>query len=172
MSTSPYSLNTGTLGQNNTPLLGYIRMTASTTAGIGMVSDFAQVPGPTGYNRADLVVGGVAYAKQSSTSEQAWFSCRFPAGYLKPNFRIEWEAAATLTNGANIKTAKAYFGNSANTALEGGTNVWSNVYTSMAGARFGGFVVGRNDGASVYGSNPGLLSAGGWGSSTTAERGW
>lgn len=168
--TTPYSFCPNTLtGVFAMQVHPYIRMTATTTAGVGMVMDYNQVPGPTGYDRKTLALSSVAYAKQSGTAEQACFSMRFPPGFLKPNFRLDWDFCATITNNTDVKTLTVYFGNSATTALEGGTSAWTNVYTSMAGAHAAGVIAGRNVTNSVIASNAGLASAGGWGSSTTAN---
>jgi hypothetical protein len=110
----------------------------------------------------------------SSTSELELFALRFPAGFLKANFlvRVDWQL--TVQNTANAKTLKCYFGPATNSATAGAIEtaaaaMTSNVYTSMAGA-VGSFAVGgRNDGQTTIGSNPGLISTGGWGSSTTAN---
>jgi hypothetical protein len=170
--TQTYSgANTGNLpGMGN---IGFVSVAATTAAAGVSVCDLSEYPGSY-VERQTVAMTGVAFTTiASNTNELTMFSVRFPANYLQPNFRLEWEAQITLTNSVTVKTIKAYIGPSTNSAtaaaLEGGTNIWSNVYTSMIGARFGGAAYGRNDGQTIIASNPGLISSGGWGSSTTAN---
>jgi hypothetical protein len=153
--------------------VGFVQVAATVATATVIVADMSDYPGSS-VERQTVAMTGVAFTTiASSTAELGMFSMRFPANYFQYNFRLEWEAQITLTNSATVKTIKAYFGASTNSAtaaaLEGGTLVWSNVYTSMIGARFGGALYGRNDGQTIIASNYGLASAGGWGSSTTAN---
>jgi len=153
--------------------VGFVSVAATTAAATVLVCDLSQYPGSFP-ERQTVAQSAVAFTTiPSSTAELALFSCRFPANYLQPNFRLDCEFQLTVTNSATVKTLKAYFSPSTNSAtaaaLEGGTVYSSNVYTSMSGAFGKTAVAGRNDGQTVICSNPGLLSTGGWGSSTTAN---
>jgi hypothetical protein len=170
--TSPFSLNTSTYAATMGSL-GKVQVTATTVATTVLICDLQQYPGSFP-ERQTVAMSGVAYTMPSSTSELELFSVRFHAGYFKPNFRLEWYANLTVQNTANVKTLKAYFGPSTNSATAGaietaGSAIWSNVYTSMAGAYATGSVQGRNDNQTIISTNPGLISAGGMGSSTTAN---
>jgi hypothetical protein len=173
--TAPYSFCPSTYNNNiANPMgnIGKVQVTATTTPAVVIVSDLQQYPGSFP-ERQTVAASSVAYATINGTAEQNLFSMRFPPGFLKPNFQLELFYQLTLTNSANVKTFKAYFGPSTNSAtaaaLEGGTAIQSNVYTSMIGAM--GIVAGggRNDNQTFIASNGGLLSAGGWGSSTVAN---
>lgn len=172
--TSPFSLATDTYAA----VMGSLGKVQVTAAGgqncTVLVSDLQNYPGSLPGTPRTIAQSGVAYTTPNSTSELELFSIRFPAGYFKPNFRLECYYQLTLTNSVNVKTLKGYFGNSTNSSTAGALEtaasaIVSNAYTSMAGA-YGTFAVaGRNDNQTVIGSNAGLLSAGGWGSSTTAN---
>jgi hypothetical protein len=179
--TSPYSFCPSTLSgafpasfsSNPMGQMGKVSVAATTAAATVCISDLQQYPGSFP-ERQTVFQSGVAYTLPSSTSELELASVRFPPGFFKSNFRLEWEAQLTVQNSVNVKTLKAYFGTSTNSATPGAIETaaafnWSNVYTSMAGALATGSVFGRNDNANVIASNPGLVSAGGMGSSTTAN---
>jgi len=172
--TTPFSVATDTYAS----IMGSLGQVQVTAAGgqncTVIVSDIQNYP-TVGTERQTIAQSGVAFtALGSSTAENTLFSMRFPAGFFTPNFRIECYYQLTLTNSANVKTLKGYFGNSTNSSTAGALEtsasaIVSNAYTSMIGA-YGTFAVaGRNDNQTIIGSNAGLLSAGGWGSSTTAN---
>ena len=170
--TAPYSLctNSYAAGMGN---LGFVQVAATTAAATVSVSDLSQYPGSFP-ERQTVFQNAVAFTSiASNTNELELASIRFPANYFQYNFTLHLYFMLTLTNNANAKTLKAYFGPSTNTAtaaaLEGGSVFFSNVYTSMSGANGHMILAGRNDGQTVICGNPGLLSTGGWGSSTTAN---
>jgi hypothetical protein len=170
--TSPFSFcpgtNVATMGN-----IGKIQVTATTVAATVIIADIQEYPGSFP-ERQTVCLSSVAYTMPSSASELELFALRFPAGFLKANFRLTVDWQLTLQNTANVKTLKCYFGPSTNSATAGAIEtsaaaMTSNVYTSMAGAIGSFSVAGRNDGQTTIGSNPGLISTGGWGSSTTAN---
>jgi hypothetical protein len=171
--TSPFSLATDTYAS----VMGQVGQVQVTAAGgqacTVLISDISLYPGSFP-ERQTVAQSGVAYTMPTSTSELTLFSIRFPAGYLKANFRCEAYYQLTTQNSVNVKTIKAYFGPSSNSATAGALEtsasaLYSQVYTSMAGGYGTVAVTGRNDGQTIIGSNTGLTSAGGWGSSTTAN---
>lgn len=179
--TSPFSFAAGTyaVSPNNLPAMGNIGKIQVTAAGAAapctvIISDLSEYPGSFP-ERLTVGASNVAYTMPSSTSELELFSIRFPAGTFQMNWRINVYFQLTVTNNANVKTLNQYFGPSLNSATAGALEVaaagkfWSNVYTSMAGAEGFTSFGGRNDGQTVICANPGLLSTGGWGSSTTAN---
>ena len=154
--------------------LGKVQVTANTQNCVVLVSDLQQYPGSFP-ERQTVAASNVAYtALGSSTAENTLFSCRFHAGYLKPNWRLEWFAMFTVTNSATVKTINAYVGPSVNTSTAAGleaaaaSKVWSNVLTSLIGSTCQGWAGGRNDGQTIISSNAGTAS-GGVGGSTTAN---
>jgi hypothetical protein len=170
--TSPFSFSPQTYASvmGN---IGKIQVTATTQNCTVIIGDIQEYPGSFP-ERQTVVCSSVAYTMPNSTSELQLFALRFPAGYLRANFYAEVFYQLTLTNNANVKTLKGYFGPSTNSATAGALEtaasaIVSNAYTSMAGAKGTFSVGGRNDGQTIIGSNAGLLSAGGWGSSTTAN---
>jgi hypothetical protein len=141
-----------------------VKVTAFTAAGTAVLMGLSS---PQFGGTPEFVWNGVAYTTQVTlTTELELFAVRFPVGSMKPNFRLELDLGFTCTNNANVKTIRAYFGNSANTALEGGTIIATQVLTSAAGGLMRLAICGRNDGATVVGSSIG--AALGWGISTTA----
>jgi hypothetical protein len=171
--TSPFSVATDTyaaiMGQ-----LGQVQVTAAGGQNCSVViSDIQNYP-IVGTERQTVAMSGVAYSTPNSTAELELFSIRFPAGYFRPNFQAQLWYQISCTNNVNVKTLKLYFGNSTNSSTAGALEtaaaaIQSQVYTSMAGG-FGTFeVAGRNDNQTIIGSNTGLASAGGLGSSTTAN---
>lgn len=149
-----------------------IRCSAFTAAGTAVLSDLGFPQGGAfsslGGQLGTILLNGIPYTTQVTlTTELELLAMRFPVGVLHPNFRIEAELGFVCTNNVNVKTIKAYFGNSANTALEGGTICATQVLTSLAGGRMGLVITGRNDNITVDCENIG--SALGWGASTTAS---
>lgn len=164
----------GSYSPNSTGNIGKVQVTATTQLCQVLVSDLQQYPGSFPERQTVLQTGVAFTSLASSTAEQELVSVRFHPGYFKNNFRLEFHAGLTLTNNANVKTLKWYFGPSTNSATTNAVEtsaaaMGSNVYTSMSGAYVTGTVYGRNDGQTTIGSNPGLLSAGGMGSSVTAN---
>lgn len=148
-----------------------VRVTATTVAATAILSDLSLVTGGAfstlGGGIGVIELCAVPYTTQVTlTTELEMYAVRFPVGSLKPNFRLELELGFTCTNNANVKTIRAYFGNAANTALEGGTIGATQVLTSSSGGRLALAITGRNDGASVDVSSIG--SALGYGISVTA----
>lgn len=180
--TTPYSLNTsswgGMYGFNTAQLtpfpmgnIGKIQVTATTGAATVLVCDLSQYPGSFP-ERQTVAQSGVAYTMPNSTSEQGLFSVRFHPGYFKLNFRLEFQAHFTLTNNANVKTIKSYFGNTSNSGAANfieSTAAAANAYigTSFADLAVIGSLISRNDGQSVVWT--GLGAAGGVGGSVTAS---
>jgi hypothetical protein len=170
LSAAPYALGAFTAGGTPNPggagpafpPYAVVRATAATVAGVLLVSDVSQVTGGVQMDRQMAAVAGVAYTMPNITTEANLFALRLPPGLLKANFRIEIDIALTLTNNANVKTLRAYFGNTG-----AGTVFETQAVTSFAGFRAGYVISGRNDGASVIGGNVG--SAGGYGGSVTAN---
>jgi hypothetical protein len=178
--TTPYSLCTsnysGQFTGNNPGMgnVGFVQVAATTAAANVLVSDLSQYPGSFP-ERLTVFQSAVAMTSiPSSTAENTLASIRFPINFLQPNFWMEIYFGLTLTNNANVKTLKMYFGPSTNSATNAAIETsaaafFSNVYTSMIGANGHTALGGRNDGQTVICANPGLLSTGGWGSSTTAN---
>lgn len=141
-----------------------LRVTASTAAGTAVLMTLSSSP----ITQPEFLMNGIPYTTQVTlTTELELLGIRFPAGLIKPNFRLEVDFAIVCTNNANVKTLRAYFGNSANVALEGGTIVATQIATSSAGQMSRLIVTGRNDGATIDVQGIGL-SGGGWGLNTTA----
>lgn len=178
--TSPFSLNTSTysgytsnFSPNPMGNLGKIQVTAATQLCTVLISDLQQYPGSFP-ERQTVLQSGVPYALPNSTSELELISIRFHPGYFKQNMRLEYHAQLSFTNNANVKTLKGYFGASTNSATAGAietaaTLSTTNAYTSMAGAYHSSSYMSKNDNATVVAANTGLLSAGGMGSSVTAN---
>jgi len=148
-----------------------IRVSAFTASGQAVLSDLSLPQGgafgTVGGQFGTILLNGVPYTTQVTlTTELEMLALRLPVGVLHPNFRLEADLGFVCTNNVNVKTIRAYFGNSANTALEGGTIGATQVLTSSAGGRMGLVITGRNDGATVDVSSVG--SALGFGISTTA----
>jgi hypothetical protein len=148
-----------------------VRVSAFTAAGTAILSDlslpqggaFSSIGGQIGV----IEMCSVPYTTQVTlTTELELYAIRFPVGSLRPNFRLEVDLNFVCSNNVNVKTIKAYFGNSANTALEGGTICATQVLTSSSGGRMALAITGRNDGATVDASSIG--SALGYGISATA----
>src|SRR5208282_5660667 len=143
--TTPYSLCTSSysgLNTGNNPGMGnvgFVSVAATTAAATALVSDLSQYPGSFP-ERMTVFQSGVAFTSiPSSTAENTLASVRFPVNFLQPNFYLELFFVLTLTNNANVKTLKMYFGPSTNSATNGAIETsaaafFSNVYTSMAGA--------------------------------------
>ncbi len=144
---------------------GVVRATAIGATATLIAADVGQNgfygTGPYSDNTFTLINSAVAMATPSATAEGNVFALRLPAGLLKANFRIDVDAMFSCTNNVNVKTIKAYMGNTGS-----GTAFASQVLTSLAGAMFRFSINGRNDGANLIGNSVG--SAGGWGGSTTA----
>jgi len=148
-----------------------VRVSAFTANGTAVLSDLSMPQGGAfgniGGGIATVLLNGTPYTTQVTlTTELELLGIRLPVGSLKPNFRLDVDLGFVCTNNVNVKTIRAYFGNSANTALEGGTIGATQVLTSSAGGRMGLVITGRNDGATVDVSSVG--SALGFGISTTA----
>ena len=148
-----------------------VRVSAFTANGTAVLSDLGLPQGGSfgnvGGQFGQIMLNGIPYTTQVTlTTELEMVGIRFPAGSLHANFRLETDFTFTCTNNANVKTLKAYFGNSANTALEGGTICATQVLTSSSGGRLALSISGRNDGATVDASSIG--AALGYGISTTA----
>jgi hypothetical protein len=162
LATVPYAFCPNSFGVAQ---LGFVRATAATAAGSVIQGDLTQLIG-SGYERQTFMASGVAYTMvASSTAEARLLSVKVPAGILQRNFRIEIDAAFTCTNNANVKTLRAYAGNSNNNgALP--TIYATQVLTSSSGGRAQFIISSRNDGATLIGGSIG--SALGFGISTTA----
>jgi hypothetical protein len=163
--TTPPSGSGGSPSAGN--LSQIVRVSAFTASGVAVLMDLGQPQGGSGFEKPNIYVNGVPYTTQVTlTTELELDVIRFPVGVLKTNFRLEVDLSFTCTNNANAKTIRAYFGNSANTALEGGTIGATQLLTSSSGGRMALSVSGRNDGTTVDVSSIG--SALGYGISTTA----
>jgi hypothetical protein len=150
-------------------LMGKAFVSANVLPAIVTVADLTQFPGSFP-ERQTVFQSGVAFSVLNSTAEQTLASVRFPAGFLKPNFRLEFAAQLSCNNSAAVKTLKTYFGASSNGTPEtAAAFAASAALTSLAGAYVTGSFFGRNDGQNVIASNVGLASAGGMGSSVTAN---
>ena len=129
--------------------------------------DMSQPVGGSGSERNGLLLNSQPYTTQVTlTTELELTVVRFPVGVLRANFRVIADLSFVCTNNANVKTIRAYFGNSANTALEGGTICGTQALTSSAGANFRFIINGRLDNTTIDSQSIG--AAGGWGISTTA----
>jgi len=143
-----------------------LRVSAATAAGTAVLMTLSNPQ--AGGGGPEFVINGVQYTTQVTlTTELELFAVRFPAGFLKPNFRLELDYAITCSQNVNVKTLKHYFGNSANTALEGGTIIGTQLATSSAGQLTRIVVTGRGDGATIDAQGIGVTGAG-WGLNTTA----
>jgi hypothetical protein len=143
-----------------------LRVSATTAAGTAVLMTLSNPQ--VGGGGPEFIINGVPYTTQVTlTTELELFAVRFPAGSLKLNFRLELDYAITCTNNVNVKTLKHYFGNSANTALEGGTIIGTQLATSSSGQMGRIVVTGRNDGATIDAQGIGVTGSG-WGLNTTA----
>ena len=143
-----------------------IKVTAATVAATAVLMNLANPQ--VGGGGPEFLINGVPYTTQATlTTELELIGIRFPAGVLKANFRLEVDYSIVCTNNANVKTLRAYFGNSANTALEGGTIVATNVATSSGGQMARVVITGRGDGTTIDCQGIGDNGAG-WGLNTTA----
>jgi len=176
-STTPYSFTPGgiivtpagtsPLG-TGVPISTIVRCTSATVAGVFTACEL-QPLGVAGLTGSSLIANfNQGYTSQNSTSEQNAFSMRFPPGYFPRNFRLDIYAYFTCANTANAKTIKCYFGPSANTALEGGTSLGSQLLTSTLGGVMHYSVAGKGDFQNLIGGNIGVTGAG-FGTSTTAN---
>jgi hypothetical protein len=161
--------------QPGVPVVGgqgtIVRVSAFTASGTAILSDLS-IPAGGAFSSIGGQLGliemcSVPYTTQVTlTTELELYALRFPVGSLRPNFRLEVDLNFVCSNNVNVKTIKAYFGNSANTALEGGTICATQVLTSSSGGRLALAISGRNDGATVDASSIG--AALGYGISATA----
>lgn len=143
-----------------------VRVTAGTAAATAVLMNLSN-PG-VGGGGPEFVMNGIPYTTQATlTTELELFGVRFPVGSIKSNFRIELDFAIVCSNNANVKTLRAYFGNSGSAALEGGTIVATQIATSSAGQMARLVITGRNDNATIDCQGIGL-SGSGWGLNTTA----
>lgn len=150
-----------------------LRVTASTVAATAIFGDMSYPQGGMniGISGAAVINSSVALNTPNSTSELTIFSCRFAAGLLKLNFRVEADLLFSAQNTANAKTIKCYIGNAANNGAtapsDGGTVAGTQVLTSSSGGRMAFAFGGRNDGVTLIASSIG--AALGYGISTTAN---
>jgi hypothetical protein len=150
----------------NGSLATQIRVTAGTVAGAAVLMNLSNPQ--VGGGGPEFLLNGVPYTVQATlTTELTLLSIRFPPGLLKPNFRLEVDYALVCTNNANVKTLRAYFGNSVEAALEGGTIVATQVATSSGGQMTRLVITGRGNGTTIDAQGIGV-SGEGWGLNTTA----
>lgn len=149
-----------------------VQVIASTASANVSATDIA-VPAPYGADKVNIATYAIAYTMPNSTNEQTLWSMRFHPGFFRtvdPDWSLCIDAWFTLTNNANAKTLKCYFGPTAYssaTGLEGGTSAGSQAMASFSGYHAQYLFGGRNDGQTVIAGT--LGSAGGYGGNATAN---
>ena len=151
----------GTIGQGGCfrrGVNGYVRVTAASQVANVFLVDMG------GANAAvvdQLVNINAPLATASSTAEQIAACFRIPPGFLPLNFMMRISAFLSLSNNANVKTARIRWGGVAGTALFTSPSLASALNYNMCAV-----IAGRGDGVSLIGYGPG--ASGGIGVSTTA----